>query len=312
MRNTIKALSFVFLTLVIILPIIYLLVDHLQEPLTLSDEERAKISGNFIKLTEGSTYYEDKGADSLKTLVFIHGAGSGSYAWNMNFDSIHQKGFRTIRYDLYGRGFSDRPNLAYKLPQFTTQLNELIDSLGCKSKITIVSVSMGAMIAIDYAVKNPSKIEKLIFIDPAAIFYGKPPFYVTSPIISDILFTFYWRPKAVQKQMNEFYNQTKVEEYRNLTQKQMMYKGFKRAVKRTWANTMSISMESQLRELGKLNLEKVLIFGKNDPLVPPEMASTYSKLLNTRNVHIIKEAGHLSCYEQPIIVNKIILEALAK
>ncbi len=312
MKRLLKFISISFLTFIILVPLIFLVVDYLQEPLVLNDEERAKIGGSFIKLKKGYTYFEDKGSDSLKTVIFIHGAGSGSYAWNKNFDSIHKGGFRTIRYDLYGRGFSDRPFETYELSSFTNQLTELIDSLKCKKPLYIIALSMGAMVAIDYSLKHADKVEKLIFVDPAAIFYGKPPFYVTSPIISDVLFTFYWRPNAIQKQMNEFYDPNKVSEYRDLSEKQMQYQGFKRAVKKTWSNTMSRSMETQLIQLGEENIDKVLIFGENDPLVPPAMAEKYATFLKTNETHIIKKAGHLSCYEQPILVNKIILTSLRR
>ena len=69
-------------------------------------------SGNYIKLKNGYTYFEDENQDSeTGTVVLVHGFSVPSYILETTFNSVRDRGFRVIMMDLYGRGFSDNPGL---------------------------------------------------------------------------------------------------------------------------------------------------------------------------------------------------------
>ena len=70
-------------------------------------------SGNFIELSEGNTYFEVDNRTSNNTLIFVHGFSVPSYIWDKTYNSAKEKGFKVVRLDLYGRGYSDNPNVNY-------------------------------------------------------------------------------------------------------------------------------------------------------------------------------------------------------
>lgn len=300
------------LALLVVFVLVYFIFNFLQEPNQLSDTDRSKLGGTFIKLKDGYVRYELKGPDTGKVVILIHGAGSGYYAWDHNFEQLAAHGFLTLRYDLFGRGYSDRPDKEYNIQLFEDQLTELIDSLRLANrKISIVAVSMGATIAINHTVKNPSSVEHLVLVDPASLGMGAAPWYITKPVVSDLLFTFYWRPKAVDKQMKEFYDENAVKEYRTKTEEQMKYRGFKRAIRSTWEHTLGLNMSSHMREIAVSNVKTHLIWGKADPLIPYEASKEYLKFMPMSSLDIIERAGHLSNYEKPEEVNDLLFRFLA-
>jgi pimeloyl-ACP methyl ester carboxylesterase len=52
-----------------------------------------------------------------------------SYIWNKTYYSAKEKGFKVVRLDLYGRGYSDNPNVNYTDELFARQVIELLDDL---------------------------------------------------------------------------------------------------------------------------------------------------------------------------------------
>src|ERR1044071_7303856 len=77
----------------------------------MDDEARKNVPGQFIKLSEGFTHYEMSGADTGKVVILVHGFSVPYYIWDATYDSLAQNGFHVIRYDEFGRGFSDRPDV---------------------------------------------------------------------------------------------------------------------------------------------------------------------------------------------------------
>jgi len=65
---------------------------------------------------------------------------------------------RVLRYDLYGRGFSDRPDTVYNQTCFDKQLCELLTALGNDKPINLIGLSMGGAIAIGFADKHPELV----------------------------------------------------------------------------------------------------------------------------------------------------------
>jgi pimeloyl-ACP methyl ester carboxylesterase len=299
------------LCLLTILIIGGLYIYYNKESKDLDKDARAAAPGKFIQLSKGYVHYELSGPENAPLVVLVHGAGSGYYAWDNNFQPLVNAGFKVLRYDLYGRGLSDRPDVKYDLALFTEQLNELTDSLKLSDTFNIVSVSMGAMIAIDEANKNPNKVSKVIFIDPAAIDRGEVNSALKMPIVSDLLMTIYWAPRAVDKQMKEFYKPESVKEYAQKSEEHLKYKGLRRAMHSTWINCGN-NMDNELQSMGKKKEQILLIWGKNDPLTSVKSSVKYKKYIPHLEYAEVDNAGHLANYERPEVVNKLIIDFLKR
>lgn len=116
------------------------------ESLVMDDSVRAAQPGQSVRLSDGVTYYELGGPKSGKPVVLIHGFSMPNFIWDPTFAGLTAAGFRTLRYDLLGRGFSDRPQVRYDKGFFIRQFADLLDALKFQ-KVDIISLSMGAVIA---------------------------------------------------------------------------------------------------------------------------------------------------------------------
>ncbi len=87
-------------------------------------------SGSFVALSDGCTHYELGGPQDGRPVALVHGFSVPYFIWDPTFRFLADSGFRVLRYDLFGRGFSDRPHLRYDIDLFCKQLRELLDILG--------------------------------------------------------------------------------------------------------------------------------------------------------------------------------------
>ena len=90
----------------------------------------------FVSLSQGFTYYRQAKAESCTIAdVLIHGFSVPSYIWDPTYDYLASKGRCVLTLDLYGRGFSDNPDVAYTDQLFATQVLELLDYLKIEKKL---------------------------------------------------------------------------------------------------------------------------------------------------------------------------------
>lgn len=278
-----------------------------QEAKPLDEAVRAKAKGQFLALSHGFVHYELQGPDTGKTIVFVHGAGSGYYAWDKNYDFFVRQGFRVLRYDLYGRGLSDRPNVVYDSVLFDTQLQELLQKLQVPPPYHLVGVSMGASVVMHFVQKRKEQIASMTLVDPASLSDGNVAWFLKVPFLSHLMMALYWQPRTVEKQMAEFYDPTKAPEYRTLLKEQLAYKGLIRAMGSTWKHMLTLNMTATMEAIGKSKVPVLTIWGNNDRLVPPSVANWYVKAMPQTTNIVLDSAGHLSNYEQPTAFNQALL-----
>jgi len=86
----------------------------------MDDAARAGTDGEYIELSDGIVHYEASGPEEAPSAVFIHGASIPSIVWDSNFSAIADAGYRAVRYDRYGVGFSDRRGAFDTIPICST------------------------------------------------------------------------------------------------------------------------------------------------------------------------------------------------
>ena len=83
---------------------------------------RDTVPGKFIRLNDGITYYEFANANSSgPLLVLIHGFSVPSYIWEPTFQKAKDLDYRVLRFDLFGRGYSENLNTDYTDELFAKQ-----------------------------------------------------------------------------------------------------------------------------------------------------------------------------------------------
>lgn len=101
-------------------------------------------------------------------VLWIHGLGGWLRNWAANLDAATALGYRCVALDLPGFGESDKPNVAYDLPYFRGALTACMDALDIP-RATLVGNSMGGMIALAMAIRNPERVDRLVLVDAAGV-----------------------------------------------------------------------------------------------------------------------------------------------
>ena len=137
-----------------------------KETKTLTDASRKNIPGSFIKLSQGVTHYQLEGPANAEVVILVHGFSVPYYIWDPTYDFLIKKGYRVLRYDMYGRGYSDRPDVPYNQELYNTQLLDLINQLKLNGKINLAGVSFGGAVITNFTCSHPGMVNKLILVDP--------------------------------------------------------------------------------------------------------------------------------------------------
>ena len=140
---------------------------------TVDDDMRAQAPGNFAKLSQGTTHYQWFGGVRGPVAVCVHGLTTPGFVWHDIAQDLAQLGYRVLVYDLYGRGYSDRPAGKQDDAFFVKQLEDLLAHEKIADDITLFGYSMGGAITTCYAAKHPDQIRQLVLVAPAG-FGGFP------------------------------------------------------------------------------------------------------------------------------------------
>jgi pimeloyl-ACP methyl ester carboxylesterase len=296
--------------LALCLLILYRLSD--LEKITLNDQVRADLLGQFVKLPLGVVHYELAGPDEAPTVVLVHGFSVPYYIWDPTFEALTQAGFRVLRYDLYGRGFSDRPEKTYNLDIFVNQLEELLPALNIQGPVDLVGLSMGGPIVARFANHHPYQVRSLVLIDPeVAPVSAQRIFPLNVPLVGEYLMTVYLAPVMLPKtQAADFYQPEKFPDWEAMYRVQLQYKGFRQAILSTIRAQPAMDSLAEFAAVGRLNLPALLIWGREDTTVSFADMQQLEKLIPGIEFHIIEEAGHIPQYERPEIVNPLLVEFL--
>src|SRR5213082_2606180 len=98
--------------------------------------------------------------DGERTVVLVNGLADDLETWVFQLDDLLGAGYRVLRFDNRGVGKSSAPAGPYTTGLFARDAKALVDSLGL-SDFHLVGVSMGGMIAQEYAIANGSDLRSL-------------------------------------------------------------------------------------------------------------------------------------------------------
>jgi pimeloyl-ACP methyl ester carboxylesterase len=279
---------------------------------TLDDEARRGAPGSFVKLGDGVVHYELAGPASGRTVVLVPGFSVPYYIWDRAFDVLVASGHRVLRYDLYGRGFSDRPDVLYDAELYDRQLVQLLDALGIEGPIDVAGVSLGGPIAVGFAVRHPERARTVALVDPAYRKGDVMPWAVRAPLLGAWLMAVVVAPSLPEGQKGDFHDPRGLDEYVARYRAQMRFAGFRRALLSTIRASSGKDDGESFRALGASGKPVLLVWGREDrsALAPFARSEDVLRAIPRAEFHPIDEAGHLPQYERADAVNPILLAFL--
>jgi pimeloyl-ACP methyl ester carboxylesterase len=278
----------------------------------LNDATRAGMPGQFARLSDGYTHYEVGGPADGRLVVLAAGFSVPYYIWDPTFKTLTAAGFRVLRYDYYGRGYSDRPRIPFTDEMYVRQLDDLLNATHLSGPVDLAGISFGASLITNFADKYPDRVRSLIYFDPS---FRRP--YELS-LIEDMPRLWNYLTAVLDErtwpggQMGDFLHPENFPDWGIRYRDQMQYKGFRQARWSEIVTNANIDQTDQLKRVGQHPRRVLVIWGKQDNTVSFDDSEWVMKMLPNGRLITVDESGHLPQWEQPDRVHSELIKFLGQ
>lgn len=297
----------IVISLLLILLAVVPYINSDSETKNLDTQTRSQLSGRFINTKYGVIHYQLQGNSTRPLVVLVHGFSVPYYIWDDTFKALVNDDYRVLRFDLFGRGYSDRPRRDYNLTLFREQLEQLLAALDIVHPFHLVGLSMGGPIVTDFANHNPKQLQSLTLVDPAA--QGRASIFpLNLPLIGEYMMRVFVAPQMAASQMSDFKNGSRFSAWPEKFRNQMQYQGFNYAILSTIRNLSSDDPDALYQALGRSQIPVKLIWGEHDTTVPYVLHKKLVKAIPQVSFSSIANAGHIPNVETPEIFYPLLRE----
>lgn len=298
------------LVAVALLALLYVVKD--DEHATLDEQSREGVAGRFVRLGDGVVHYDLTGPDTAELVVLVHGFSVPMYIWDSTVARLDAAGYRVLRYDTYGRGWSDRPDVPYDTALFSRQIDQLLDSLHVTAPVHLAGLSMGGRIVAAYALAHPTRVRTVTLIDPAYGSGGAVSFPLNVPVLGRYIFAVRDAPQLPESQFDDFVHPERYPDWAERYREQMHYRGFRRAILSTIRNGAGMDDRQMYRRYGALGIPTLIIWGRMDHTVPFAISDSLRARIPGSEFVAVDSAAHLPHIEQPVETHAALLGFLAQ
>jgi pimeloyl-ACP methyl ester carboxylesterase len=310
MKNALGIGMAVCVVLLLVLLLVYVAAD--REKKTLNDNERVRLGGTYLKLSGGVTHYELTGPTEGKVVVFVHGFSVPMFSWDLQVKALTEAGFRVLRYDLYGRGYSDRPEARYDAALFVTQLQDLLDALKITESVSLVGLSLGGPVVAHFAVANPTRIERLVLLAPVVhSIVGDGKFKpLRIPVIGNFLMRVIAVKTITERGLALLKGIDASGKHATMFEAQTEYSGYSYALRSLICGNLFSDQIETYKKAVRNAKETLLFWGTTDTDISAEMIARLRDAAPGMEYHRLEGIGHDLNRTAADTINPLIIEFL--
>jgi len=248
----------------------------------------------FIEANEIVLHYQDEGNPDGTPLVFVNSLGTDFRTWD-DVVPHFATDYRIIRHDKRGHGSSDCPPPPYTIRDHAMDLAALLDALNVEQAI-LVGISVGGMIALDFAAQHLDRVHRLVLCDTAPKIGTQETWneridtlrthgmaYLGNAIIAR-----WFAPDFVQERS---------------VQSRGYYNMLTRIPVDGYIGTCEALRDADLwPHVETITVPTLVLCGAEDVATAPEMAQQLAAALSNATCELIVGAGHLPCIEKPDVM----------
>jgi pimeloyl-ACP methyl ester carboxylesterase len=248
-------------------------------------------------------------------LLFLHGWSSNWQIFLLNiaaFMGTH----RCIAIDLPGFGFSELPAESISIQGYAKTVDAACDALGVES-VSIVGNSMGGFIGAELALTFGTRVERLVLVSAAGLsteHLAQTPAVVLARLVTaGVPYTERIQSSVVRRRRLRRAAMQWVVRYPEklsvpLAQELVLSFG-----KPGFVPALKALLEYSYRDrLAQIEIPVLIVWGRNDLLVPVGDAEIYRQLIgDNARVEIFEDTGHAPMIERPTRFNELVRGFLA-
>ncbi len=270
------------------------------------DQLRAKYgspASQYVTLAPGTVIHlRDEGPRDGFPILLLHGSNASLNTWEPWVARLTPK-YRVISFDFPAHGLSGPvPSRDYSSAAYVGITERVVDHLGLK-RFAIAGNSMGGGVAWHYAARHPDKVAALVLVDAV----GQPEPGNSSPPIGfriaripglrNVLASVVPRSMIEQSlhqtvSVQSIVTPAMVDRYWEL----LRYPGNRAATMDRFAG---YHREDDTAALKTITAPTLILWGRDDRLIPVESAEWFSHQLPNARVTILDHVGHIPMEEAP-------------
>jgi len=258
---------------------------------------------NILNTKLGRINYVVKHQPKKPYIFFIGGLGSTISSWEEQIAS-YKNDFSTLAFDNLGAGKSSNPNKSLTMKDYAENCFEISQKLNLKS-FYVVGKSMGGMIAQVFAAKYPKSVKKLILACTCGTRdkVSKEIIQVAKKIATKVGMKEIWFNALLLGYSREYI-------YKNFPKyKRTVFQNSVKDIEGYLEQCKAIEALDNVKYLKKIKCETLIIYGKNDLIVPPYKSNEMASFIKNSQV-IGFPGGHGFWKENKNLVDPEVLEFL--
>jgi pimeloyl-ACP methyl ester carboxylesterase len=261
-------------------------------------------SVNYVELSPPD------GAESRLVVLFIHGLSGSWQNWLENIPHF-ARDHRVIALDLPGFGHSPLPPWQVSIESYGRLVHGFCDELGV-GDCAIVGNSMGGFIAAEAAAARPDRFEKLALVSAAGVSSARlrrqPAETVArmatgaAPLLLRLQERGMRRPRLRSATFKGLF------QHPELLDRELLLEQFHNGAGRPGflPAVQGLVGYEILDQLGDVDVPTLIVWGRNDRVVPPQDAVSYGQQLRNSRTVIFDDTGHLPQLERPVRFNRVL------
>ena len=260
------------------------------------DEKFVTINRNKIR------YLED--GKSNHNLILLHGLGGYAERWSQSLSFLAKK-FHIFVPDMIGYGQSDKPTADYTPEYFAKFVFDFIDATGIKDTF-LAGTSLGGQVVIECAATQNPLIKKIVLISPAGIMRKSTPV-----LDAYTMAALYPTRDAIKNAYQMMVGQGK--QVSEISIERFLSNMSKPNAKMVFLSTL-LGLKNApdiFEKLSKITIPTLLIWGKEDKLIPFEYAQQFVSAMNNCKLIPMEGCGHSPYIEEPKKLSELVIEFLS-
>jgi pimeloyl-ACP methyl ester carboxylesterase len=249
-------------------------------------------------------------------LLLIHGLGGSWPNWLENIPHL-ARSHRVIALDLPGFGESPMPGWEISIQSYGALVNAFCAALGI-GPVPLVGNSMGGFIAAEVTVSEPTSVQKLVLVSAAGVSHARmaraPAETVGRMARAAAPLALRYRERALRRP-----------KLRNRMVRQLFFRPGELPRELIWEIVQGgmhapglvpaiggLAGYDILDRLDDVEIPTLVVWGRNDLIVPPSDALEYARLIPGARLEIFDRCGHLPMAERPVRFNRLLDRFLAE
>jgi pimeloyl-ACP methyl ester carboxylesterase len=266
----------------------------------------------FITINNRTLHYLDTGEGPA--LLMGHNLLANHAVWREQVSVLSQR-YRCIAPDLWGHGLSaPTPGNKISIRSLAEDYWILMQALDIKT-YSILGLAMGGVWAIQMALDYPDSVNSLVLINPGAVDSTATTRLYYAELLNRAEQNQHVSTDMVDQLIPLFFSQYTQSERNELT---IEFRNNLIGVTGANLSTMLkmgrsvIDLEDVVGNLDKLSVPTLILAGENARICGPIQSKHISEKIPGSDLRMIPNAGHMSCLEQPDIVNHHLQEFLGQ